>query len=185
VRGRRQLRIRNGDHGYGFVTKALHWLVAAAITAQFVIGYSMDAGESGRGRGRGRGGESGRGRGRGGGYDVFGDDRLLDAHVVLGVGILALATMRLSWRLLTPLPPWAATLTHRERMLAHWTERALYVLMFAIPISGLLLVVADDDRALTPHVVGHLAFFVVAGLHVALVAKHQFVDRDGLARRML
>ena len=78
-----------------------------AILGQFVIGYAMDAGESGRGRGRGRGEGSGRGRGRGGGYDPFGDDRLLTVHVILGATILALAVIRLAWRLATPLPPWA------------------------------------------------------------------------------
>ena len=33
---------RNGGHGYGAVTKLLHWLTVAAIGAQFVVGYRMD-----------------------------------------------------------------------------------------------------------------------------------------------
>ena len=177
--------LRNGAHGYGLVTKTLHWLMVIAILGQFVIGYAMDAGESGRGRGRGRGEGSGRGRGRGGGYDPFGDDRLLTVHVILGATILALAVIRLAWRLATPLPPWAQTLTHGERTIAHWTERALYALMFAIPLSGLWLIIADDDDARTPHIVSHIAFFVVIVLHVGLVLKHQLVDRDRLLRRML
>src|SRR5690606_1529626 len=124
---------RNDSAGYGLVTKALHWLMAAAITAQLVIGYVMDAGGHGRGRGRGRGGGSGHGRGRGGEYDVFGTDDLVTIHVVLGVTIIVLAVARLAWRLATPLPPWAATRSKAERTLAHWTERVLYLLMFAIP----------------------------------------------------
>jgi cytochrome b561 len=36
------VRIRNGPHGYGLVTKALHWLTVAAIAAQFVVGRTMD-----------------------------------------------------------------------------------------------------------------------------------------------
>ena len=118
-------RLRNGPHGYGMVTKALHWLVVGALVAQFAIGYAMDADDRGRGRGRGRSGESGRGRGRGGGYDVFGDEPLLNAHVVLGIVILTLAVLRLVWRVTTPLPPWAPTLSPAERVLANWTERAL------------------------------------------------------------
>lgn len=71
--------VRNGEHGYGLVTRTLHWLMVTAIAAQFLIGYAMDADDSGRGRGRGRGGESGRGRGRGGdGFDIF--RRRRDAH---------------------------------------------------------------------------------------------------------
>ncbi len=37
------MHLRNGDHGYGVVTKALHWLTVLAIAAQFVIGLTMDA----------------------------------------------------------------------------------------------------------------------------------------------
>lgn len=177
--------LRNGAHGYGLVTKSLHWLMMLAILAQFVIGFTMDAGESGRGRGRGRGEGSGRGRGRGGGYEPFGDDRLLTIHVILGGTILTLAVIRLIWRLTTPLPPWAATLADGERRLAHWTERALYVLMFAIPVTGLWLIIADDDDARWPHVLTHIAFFVVFVLHISLVLKHQLLDRDRLLRRML
>ena len=186
--GTRRVRVRNGDHGYGLVTKALHWTMFAAIAAQFVLGYVLDADDGGRGRGRGRGGGSGtgQGRGRGGdsGYDVF-DDPVLTAHVVLGLTILTLAAIRLVWRITTPLPPWASTLSHRDRTLAHWTERALYLLMFAIPLSGLWLIAIGDDDALAPHVVSHVAFFIVFALHLGLVAKHQFVDRDRLLRRML
>jgi len=37
------MRLRNGQHGYGVVTKTLHWLTAAAIAAQFAVGLSMEA----------------------------------------------------------------------------------------------------------------------------------------------
>jgi cytochrome b561 len=179
--GDRQPKSRDG---YGRLTKALHWLVATAIAAQFIVGYLLDAEGSGRGRGRGRGGDSGQGRGRGGGYEPFGDDGLLSVHVVLGIAILVLAVIRLVWRVVTPLPPWAPTLSRFERTLAHWTERALYLLMFAIPVSGLVLVTADSDGALGFHVASHIAFFVVIGLHVGLVLKHELVNRDRLLRRM-
>lgn len=176
---------RNQPHGYGLVTKAMHWTLAAALAAQLVIGYSLDGDGRGRGRGRGRGGESGRGRGRGGDeYDVFGADTLLTIHVVLGLTILALATVRLVWRVSTPLPAWAPTLSPGERRLAHWTERLLYVLMVAIPISGLVLVVAGDDDWVGAHIATHVAFFVVIAMHIGLVAKHQVIDRDGLLGRM-
>jgi cytochrome b561 len=179
------LPARNGPYGFGRVARVLHWSIAVAIAVQLVVGYLMDGDESGHGRGRGRGGGSGHGRGRGGGYDPFGDDRLLTLHVVLGATILALATVRLVWRLTTPLPPWAPSLSSAERTIVHWTERALYVLMFAIPLSGLWLVLADDDDLLGAHVATHLAFFVVIALHIGTAAKHQLVDRDQLLRRML
>lgn len=181
-------RWRNHDGGYGVVTKAFHWLIASLITAQFAIGYAMDPGGGrGRGRGRGRGGESGRGRGRGRGgeWDLFGDDALLTVHVVLGVTILVLALARLTWRMTTPLPPWADTLTPGERKLAHWTERLLYLVMFAIPLTGLVLVFSGDDYLVGLHVSAHITCFVAIAAHLGLVLKHQLLDRDHLLRRMV
>jgi cytochrome b561 len=176
----------NAPAGYGRVTKGLHWMVAAGFVTQFVLGYMMDADDSGRGRGRGRGrgGESGqgRGRGRGGDLDVF-DDPLVTAHVIVGCTILALATIRLTWRLTTPLPPWAPGLSGVERRLSHRIEQLLYVLMFAAPASGLWLVLVDDD-ALAVHIATHIAFFVVVAVHIGNVLRHQLILRDGLLRRM-
>lgn len=169
---------------YGVVTRTLHWVTVAAIATQFTVGYLMDVG-GGRGRGRGRGEGPGRGRGRGGeGVDPFGDDVLLTVHVVLGLTVLALAIVRLWWRRRTPLPPWAPTLSARERVIAHWTERALYGSLFAIPLSGLWLVLVSDD-AVGVHVAFHLVFFVAFAAHVGLVVKHELVNRDGLLSRML
>ena len=39
------MRYRNGAHGYGLVTKALHWLTVAAILGQFLVGHAIDFGE--------------------------------------------------------------------------------------------------------------------------------------------
>jgi cytochrome b561 len=36
------MQLRNGAHGYGVVTKALHWLTVLAILGQFLVGWSMD-----------------------------------------------------------------------------------------------------------------------------------------------
>ena len=167
------------------MTRTLHWLTAAALVAQFALGYLLDVGGNGRGRGRGRGGESGRGRGRGGDdLDIFGDDAVLTAHVVVGVTILVLTMVRLYWRRRTSLPPWADGLSAAERTLAHWTERTLYLLLFVIPLTGLWLVLVSDD-AVAVHVASHIAFFLAIAAHLGLVLKHQLIDRDGLLRRML
>jgi hypothetical protein len=37
------MRLRNGEHGYGVVTKFLHWLTVAAIAGQFAVGWTMEA----------------------------------------------------------------------------------------------------------------------------------------------
>lgn len=33
--------LRNGPHGYGSVTKLLHWATVAVLAAQFAVGYAM------------------------------------------------------------------------------------------------------------------------------------------------
>jgi cytochrome b561 len=40
------MHYRNGDHGYGVVTKLLHWLTVGALLGQFVVGYGMDLDEA-------------------------------------------------------------------------------------------------------------------------------------------
>lgn len=36
------MRWRNGEHGYGIVTKVLHWSTVALLAGQFVVGYTME-----------------------------------------------------------------------------------------------------------------------------------------------
>ena len=43
------MRLRNGTHGYGVVTKLLHWLTVAALLTQFVVGYLMVSDDKGFG----------------------------------------------------------------------------------------------------------------------------------------
>ena len=177
---------RTSARGYSPFAKALHWLTFALMVGQFALGYVMDVGGRGRGRGRGRSGGSGRGRGRGGEEELtlFGDDGLLTAHVILGLTILLLTLLRLYWRRHKGLPPWADGLSAGERRLAHWTERALYLLLLVIPMTGLYLVFVSEE-AVALHVGSHIAFYVAFAAHLGLVLKHQVVDRDGLLRRML
>jgi cytochrome b561 len=109
---------------------------------------------------------------------------VLTAHVLVGVTILVLAMFRLHWRRRTSLPPWAEGLSTAERTVAHWTERALYLLLFVIPLTGLWLVLVSDD-VVAVHVASHVAFFLAIAAHLGLVLKHQVINRDGLLRRML
>jgi cytochrome b561 len=193
------MSLRNGAHGYGAVTKLLHWLTVSAIIGQFLVGYSVrgeldDHGGHGGGDDdslgaldHGHGGSgSGDGGGEGGFEDLFsGGFGLPELHVVLGLTILALGVLRLLWRGVGSLPPWAPALSHRERALEGWLERGLLALLFVIPLSGLLLIGTGEDDYLPVHVAAHIAFFVVVGLHVALVLKHTVIQRDRHLARML
>ena len=161
----------NQARAYGATTRTLHWVTVLALLGQFTIGYLLDVDDSGHGRGRGRGGDSGRGRGRGGDDDdstlVLGWN-LLTAHVSLGLLVVLLAVLRVVWRRVSGLPPWDETLTAGERRLVTATERVLLTLLFVVPLTGLALVLGDDDL-LWLHVATHVAFFVALAAHVGVV----------------
>lgn len=101
---------------------------------------------------------------------------LPEAHVLLGVAIIGLAGLRLLWRRVSPLPPWAPQLTAHERKVVHWTETALLTLQVVVPVSGLLLVAVNDDLV-GLHVAGHVAFFVALAAHLALVLGRRLLPR--------
>jgi len=146
-----------GSARYHLVARVLHWTMLVAIAAQFLLGYGIDRAD-----------------------DLFEwavdwcfageEDALGFLHVGLGMLILVLATVRLLWRLLAGLPPWAPELSERERHLAHRVEQVLYAAMFLIPLTGIALVVAAGEE---------WAFG-----RWALRAPVELVDRDGLLRRM-
>jgi cytochrome b561 len=199
------MRLRNGTHGYGLVTKLLHWGTVAALVAQFVVGYVMVAEgdfekadceiEADRLEERcERQQELLEARAEdplGTAYKDLGSGDILngglalpEVHVLLGLLVLVLALSRVVWRRTSGLPPWAEGLSEGEKTLAHWTEKVLLTLLFVIPLSGLLLVVVSYDL-LPLHVAAHIGFFATVAAHLGLVLKHQLVDRDRLVSRML
>jgi cytochrome b561 len=213
--------LRNGAHGYGSVTKALHWLTVGLITAQFVVGYRMEADDDALEQADGRldeleerceaqtdAGEVAEEQCeeqlelRADELDAREDDFVGDAlsglfsgrglgdglslpewHVLLGLSIIAVAAVRLVWRARTPLPPWAAALSARERTLEAVLEKTLLGLLVLVPGTGLLLVGGVGPVWL--HVAAHIAFFVVVGLHVGLVLRHTVIRRERHLSRML
>jgi cytochrome b561 len=154
--------------GYGRVTKLLHWLTVAAVAAQLAIGYRLHHRPSGTSDG-----------------GPFADVpvSLQDLHVAVGVTILGLAVTRTLWRATTTLPPWADYLSPRERRIESVTEKVLLTLMFLVPTSGLLFLLADTTFAL--HVAAQLAFLAAVAVHVGLVLRHTVVRRDRQLSRML
>lgn len=128
-------------------------------------------------------------------------------HKWAGVTILGLATLRLLWRLAHPAPPYPATMPAWQKTTANLLHGLLYVLMFAVPLSGyfytlasgypvvyfglveLPVLIAKDD-ALKEVLKGvhwwlNMGLAGCVALHVGAALKHAFVDRDGVIRRML
>jgi cytochrome b561 len=198
--------LRNGPHGYGLVTKLLHWVTVAALLTQFLVGYVMAAFygdfekadcdieadrleeqcELRQERLEARADDPlGTAYSDLGSGDILGGGLSLpEVHVLLGLLVLVLAASRVLWRRTAGLPPWAEGLSAGERTLAHWTEKLLLSLMFVIPLTGLLLVVVSYDL-LPLHIAAHIGFFATIATHLGLVLKHQLVDRDQLVSRML
>ena len=122
--------------------------------------------------------------------DVFSGNFLDDGlslpeiHVLLGLSILALGLLRVVWRALTPLPPWAAYLRPGERRLESVLEKMLLTLLFVVPGTGLLLIAGETDW-LPLHIAAQLVLLLVIVVHVGLVLSHTVVRRDSQLRRML
>lgn len=197
---------RNGPHGYGLVTKCLHWVTVAALVAQFAVGYLMlrvdgefeetecdqpSDGLQQQCEERQEVLEARADDPLGTAYsdlrsgDILGGGLSLpEVHVLLGLLVLVLAVSRVVWRRAAGLPPWAEGLSAGERTLAHWTEKALLAMLFLIPVTGIALVLVSYDL-LPLHIAAHLGFFATIATHLGLVLKHQLLDRDRLVSRML
>ena len=93
--------------------------------------------------------------------------------------------MRVFWRVSTPLPPWAESLSAAERRIAHHTERVMLAMLFVIPSTGLVLVLGEDDDLLGLHVAAHIVFFVALAAHLGMVLGRGLRGRPVLLRRML
>ena len=178
------MHIRNSPTRYGALAKLLHWLTVVLVLLAWTLGTFID--DLPRGWGSGA----------------------LAVHIAAGLAVIASVAARLLWRVADRPPPPEVT------RLGPWGERAgrlvhvaLYLLLFAIPVVGIVLQFARGqalpvfglfeiaspwpaDRVFARSVKelhGTLANIVVilAALHAAAALLHHFVLRDGTLRRML
>jgi cytochrome b561 len=183
------MALLNTRDGYGSLTKALHWLVVALFAFQFAAANIMlrldDAGTA----------------------LGLSQAAYYNWHKSIGLVALLVAVVRLLARKRGELPPWAPSLSARERAFIHRAEQVLYTAMFVMPVSGFLYVMAGgygvnlfgvidlpNPIGLRPtlataakwtHVAGAYALLAALVGHVGLVLWHTLVLRDGLLRRML
>jgi cytochrome b561 len=177
--------IRNTTTRWGSVAQLLHWVIVALIITQYVLA-SMSANLP------------------------LGLAKLvvLARHKSVGITILALAVIRLVWRLVNKETPGLPnTLKPWERGAAHVTHYGLYILLFAMPLTGWAMSSARNfpvswfnlvqlpdfvapnrplyDVLHTVHAGLAWALTAIAVLHVAAALKHHFVLKDDVLRRML
>ena len=169
---------------YTPIAIALHWLMALAIIGMFTLGFYM--------------------------ADLPLSPnklKLFSWHKWAGISIFLLAIVRLGWRVAYRPPRLPEHMGRAEQLIARAGHRLLYVLMFAIPLSGWLMSSAKGvqtvyfgvlpipdlleknkelgDLLQTVHWGLNLLLAVTVIGHVAAALKHHFVDKDDVLIRML
>jgi cytochrome b561 len=179
----------NTKDGYGALTKIFHWTIVALFAFQFAAAHIMlRIGPEQTALG-------------------IGQATYYNWHKSIGLFALAVAVLRLLARKCGRMPDWAPTLGARERSFVHRSEQALYAVMFAMPVSGYLYVMAGgygvslfgvvelanpigENASLATvarwtHIAcGYLLLLALVG-HVGLVLRHQLLLKDRLLDRML
>lgn len=182
----------------------LHWLIAIAIVGMFALGWYMtdipkDAPKQMA-------------------FDVFdwgiytwqlseeASPRTFyfNFHKSLGMTIFALIVFRIFWRLTHKPPAMLSSYKAYERKLATGAHHLLYLLMIAVPLTGVMtslyskfaliwfgLHVVDglDNKALREsfaqaHEIIGVVLLLVIIIHVVGAIKHQYIDKDDTMKRM-
>ena len=106
-------------------------------------------------------------------------------HIVVGSTVLALAALRLFVRLWRGAPPPHADKPRVVAWAGQATHAALYVMIFAMPLTGLLAWFAGAESFAQLHETGRLFLIGLIGLHVlGALAEHFVFRNDGLLRML-
>jgi cytochrome b561 len=170
---------------YTLTAIVLHWLVALLVISGFALGVTM--------------------------VDIPGLTptklRYFSWHKWIGITVLGLACLRLLWRLTHPAPPLPSSMHGWQQTAANAMHVLLYILIFAVPVSGYfyslaagvpvvylsivpLPVLIDPNPEWKPvlkqvHYWLNMTLLAAFCIHVAGALKHQLIDRDGVLKRML
>ncbi len=182
----------------------LHWLIALGIFAMFALGWYMS--------------ELPKEAPKQMAFDLFdlgiytwqlaeeASPRTFyfNLHKSIGVTLLALIAIRVLWRLTHRAPAMLSSYKVWEKKLATGTHHLLYVLMVAMPLSGLIMAVNSKygvkwfgldfiggldnsgmrDLFKEVHEVIGAVLLIVVILHIAGALKHKFIDKDDTMQRM-
>ncbi len=176
--------ITNTHTKYGTLSKTFHWLIATLIFT--LIGAGLYMVELPKGTYKGQ---------------------IYALHKATGIVVLTLVTLRLLWRWRTITPTLPTDLSIWQKKAAHLTHGALYVLMFAGPLSGLTMSLCGGHAisfyglftippiAHGPSIIAHIAHDIHAALvyfwlvllvaHIGAALYHHYVRRDDVLKRML
>ena len=189
------MRLRSDQKRWGTVTKALHWLSAAALIAVLAHGWWMT-------------------------NMIPRDGRLWHyaTHGLIGFYLALLMAIRIVWRLTERAPDFPGARPGWETALAHAGHLALYALSVALVVSGYIMWSAFPARFVPAraamfdyslfgflkvpalHAKANLEVFrfwedvheelshifeLLIVVHVAAALRHHYVKRNDVLRRML
>jgi cytochrome b561 len=172
----------NDQQQFNGSMRFLHWLMAAMVLTMIGIGVAMVA--------------------------SLGDyHSLVSIHRPLGIAIMILVVIRFVNRQFSTLPPFPATMSSQERLVAHASEVLLYTLLFVLPLVGWGMLSAARYPIvmfgsvylfpILPHNVmlyaalrkthTFLAYllFLAFVAHFGAILFHTLVVRDGMLSRMV
>ena len=179
--------MKQAENTYSAVAKTLHWIIALMIMVMIPAGIFMH-------------------------QMAFSETKFLlyQFHKSFGLIVLALSLFRLFWRLTHKVPPLPAGMKAWERMGAHFSHVAFYVLIIGIPLTGWLMVSASttgidtklffiipvphwpvpvseasEDFLANAHEWLAKGTIGLIALHIGAALKHHFKDRDDVLVRML
>jgi cytochrome b561 len=168
---------------YNWTAIALHWVIAALILFQLYLGLTLDDLPKAK---------------------FF---AVITLHKSIGATILILAALRLLWRLFKGAPAASSMIPAWQKTVSHVTHWLLYVLFFAVPLSGWTMSSAEGrptkvfglfalpDLVAKSKPLGdqlgevhEFAAYALAGLvtvHIGAALFHYFIKRDDVLSRML
>ena len=190
---------------YTKTAKVLHWLIAIGIFGMFALGWFMS--------------ELPKEAPKQMAYDLFNlgvytwnlteeispRTFYFNLHKSIGVTIFALILIRILWRITHRPPALLASYKAWESKLASGAHHLLYLLMVALPLSGIIMAIYSkygikwfglelikgldnkDMRELfyEVHEIIGLIILLVIVVHIIGALKHKFIDKDDTLNRML
>ncbi len=186
------MRAMNTTTSWGWVARLLHWAIAALILFQLAWGIYMTDFVP----------------------DMFRQFKLVQIHKSWGSVVFALACARLAWRIANPVSPeMPPGVPAWQAAISSITHKLLYLLMFALPLSGWIMASASPNQDLLNidnmvfdwfalpdpfvpgvksvaeaasefHQIAAYGLILLLMLHAGAALKHHFMDRDPILKRM-
>ncbi|MBN9581150.1 MAG: cytochrome b/b6 domain-containing protein [Afipia sp.] len=153
---------------YSATQIVLHWAVAALVAAQYIFKDSIAAAWDAFRKGQ-----------------TLPFDPLVLAHVVGGGLILAFVVWRLVLRLRRGAPPPPENEPTVLKSLAHMAHWAMYLVLAALSVTGLLAWFGGVTAAAQAHNLLKVVLLLLVAVHVLAVPFHLLILKNNVMQRMI